>query len=218
MKYLLPLVLLAVSLPASAADKPLRLTGGPKSEDALRRFIAGDKRLKAKLDDAAAREEAFLAESRDSDLRDAVSDIDPAEALKRQLASASGADRARALEALPGMKAPEAPACLTLNDCATPELAADVADAELLPDALRRMVRPWMLLQQARGSSAVLEPVEGSGDATLTVTLKDLDSAPLTLNVSPRLLGGFKVWFDQPLVLASLYGRERDAALKTVRR
>lgn len=218
MKYLLPLVLLAFALPASAADKPLRLTGGPKSEDALRRFLAADKRLKAKLDDAAAREEAFLAESRDSDLRDAVSDTNPIDELKRQLDSASGADRARALETLPGMKAPAAPSCATLADCATPELAADVNDAELLPDALRRLVRPWMLLQQARGSSAVLEPVEGAGDATLTVTLKDSDAAPLTLNVSPRLLGGFKVWFDQPLVLASLYGRERDAALKSARR
>jgi hypothetical protein len=35
--------------------------------------------------------------------------------------------------------------------------------------------------------------------------------------VSPRLLGGFKVWFDEPLVLASVYGRERDAALKSRR-
>lgn len=218
MKPALLLAVLAVALPVRAADKPLRLSGGPKSEDALRRFIAGDKRLKAKLDDAAAREEAFLAESRDSDLRDAVSDTNPADELKKELASASGAGRVRALEQLPGMKAPAAPDCASLSDCATPDLAADVPDAERLPDALRRLVRPWMLLQQARGSEAVVTPVDGSGDATLTVTLKDCDAAPLTLNVSPRLLGGFKVWYDQPLVLASLYGRERDAALKSPRR
>jgi len=217
-KSALALVLLAAALPVRAADKPLRLSGGPKAEDALRRFVTGDKRLKAKLDDAAAREEAFLAENRDGDLRDAVSDAAGPERLKRELAAASGADRARVLERLPGLKAPAGASCATLAECATPELAADVSDAELLPDALRRLVRPWMLLQQARGSEIALAPAAGEGDAALTVTLRDLDAAPLTLNVSPRLLGGFKVWFDQPLVLAALYGRERDAALKTVRR
>jgi len=69
-----------------------------------------------------------------------------------------------------------------------------------------------MLLQQARGSSVEITPAT-TGDAVLTLKLKGLDAPPLTLNVSPRLLGGFKVWFDSPLVLASLYGRERDAAL-----
>jgi hypothetical protein len=217
MKPALLLVVLAVALPARAADKPLRLSGGPKSEDALRKFVTSDKRLKAKLDDAAAREEAFLAENRDSDLRDAVSDTNGPDELKRQLAVAADSDRARLLQQLPGLKSPAAPACATLTDCATPDLAADVTDAELLPDAVRRLVRPWMLLQQARGSELELSPVSAEGDAFLTVTLKDSAAAPLTLNVSPRLLGGFKIWFDQPLVLASLYDRERTDALKSVR-
>ena len=103
--------------------------------------------------------------------------------------------------------------CRTLGDCAVPELALDVADAARLPDSVRRLVRPWMLLQQARKSSVEITPAS-TGDAVLTLKLKGLDASPLTLNVSPRLMGGFKVWFDSPLVLASLYGRERDAALK----
>ncbi len=208
------LVVLTAALPARAADKPLRLSGGPKSEDALRKFVSTDKRLKAKIDDAAAREEAFLAENRDTDLRDAVSDTSGPDELKRQLAVAADSDRARLLQQLPGLKAPAAPSCATLADCATPDLASDVTDAEQLPEAVRALVRPWMLLQQARGSELELSPVSAEGDAFLVVTLKDSDAAPLTLNVSPRLLGGFKVWFDQPLVLASLYGRERADALK----
>lgn len=217
MKQALLLVALAVALPARAADKPLRLSGGPKSEDALRKFVTSDKRLKAKIDDAAAREAAFLAENRDSDLRDAVSDGNGEERFQHELANASGNDRARVLEQLPGLKVPTGAVCATLSACATPELSADVTDAELLPDAVRRLVRPWMLLQQARGSELELSPVSAEGDAFLTVTLKDSDAAPLTLNVSPRLLGGFKLWFDQPLVLASLYDRERSDALKSVR-
>ena len=199
MKPVLLLVLLAAALPARAVDKPLRLSGGAKAEEALRRFVVADKRLKASLDAAAAREDAFLAESRDVGLRDAV----------------SGNDRGSLFERLPGVKTPEGSACATLAACATPELSADASAPELIPDAIRRLVRPWMLLQQARGSELILSSVSGRGDALITMTLKNLDAAPLTLNVAPRPLGGFELWFDRSLVLASLYDRERVAALKT---
>jgi hypothetical protein len=217
MKLLLLAVLAVSAAPARAADKPLRLNGGPKAEDALRRFVSGDPRLKAKIDDAAKREEAFLAENRDTDLRDAVTDTNAADELRRQLGQAADSDRARVLRQLPGMKAPVAPDCASLADCASPDLALDVAGAEQLPDALRSLVRPWMLLQAARGSEIALSPASDAGDAVLSVTLKGVDAAPMILNVSPRILGGFKVWFDQPLVLASIYGRERDAVLKSPR-
>lgn len=184
----------------AAPARSIRLAKGPKAEDVLRRFVERDPSLKARFDDAARREESFLAEVRDSDLRDSVADKSGPEELKLQLSR------------LPGMKAPLAPVCRSLGDCAVPDLALDVADSERLPDSVRRLVRPWMLLQQARGSSVEITAAS-TGDAVLTLTLKDLDAPPLTLNVSPRLLGGFKVWFDSPLVLASLYGRERDAAL-----
>lgn len=197
----------------SAHAQSIKLSRSAKSEDVLRRFIEGDPSVKARFDDAAKREESFLAEARDSDLRDSVAEKSGPEEMKRQLAQASGARRVNLLERLPGMKAPSAPVCRSLGDCAVPELALDVMDASRLPDSVRQLIRPWMLLQQARGSSIVLTPAS-AGDAVLTLKLKGLDAAPLTLNVSPRLLGGFKVWFEQPLVLASLYGRERDAALK----
>ena len=205
MKLSFLLAVLAVSAAtARAADKPLRLAGGPKAEDALRKFVSADPRLKAKIDDAAKREEAFLIENRDSDLRDAVTD--------------DRGDRSALIGRLPGMQAPVASNCAALKDCGHPELALDVASAEQLPDALRSLVRPWMLLQAARGSEVVVAPASDAGDAVLSVTLKGVDAAPMILNVSPRILGGFKVWFDQPLALASLYGRERDAALKSSRR
>lgn len=198
MKLALLICLIAAALPArAAAPKTIRLPGGPQSEDALRRFIERDPCLKARFKDAAQREELFLSENRDPDLRDAVSGVKSADLIER----------------LPGMRAPAAPVCRALADCAVPELALDVPDAERLPESVRRLVRPWVLLQQARGESVELAASE-SGDSLLTVGLKGLDARPLTLNMAPRLLGGFKVWFDQPFVLASLYGRERDAALK----
>lgn len=198
MRYAL-LALLALLAAPVPADAKLRLSGGPKAEDRLRRFVAGDRVLRERLADAARREEAFRAEARDGELRDAVSDLP--------------VRREQLIEQLPGMKLPPAPTCPTLRECASPELAADVPDAERLPDAVRRLVRPWMLLQQARGSVAEISPAS-EGDAILSVRLRGLDAEPLILNVSPRLLGGFKVWFDRPLLLAALYGRERDALLE----
>ncbi|MDX6770767.1 MAG: hypothetical protein SF051_14625 [Elusimicrobiota bacterium] len=194
----LALLLVLAASTASAAPS-LRLSGGPKAEDKLRRFVSGDKALRERLADISAREAAFRAEARESDLRDAVSD--------------APVDRAELIAQLPGLRRPSVPSCPTLKDCPAPELAADVADAADLAEAVRALVRPWMLLQQARGSVAEVSSAQG-GDALLTVRLKDLDADPLVLNATPRLLGGFKVWFDRPLLLAALYGREREAALR----
>lgn len=208
---ILSLVLAAPAFAASS-PKPVRLSAGAKAEDKLRRFVSQDARLKARLDEAARREEFYIAEARESDLRDAVSDIHSGDNLRTGLEK-----RKDLLDALPGMKAPAVPACHTVAACPTPDLALDVADAESLPDSVRRLVRPWMVLQQARGSEVELASIDGPGDAALSLKLKDLDAQPLIINVSPRLLGGFKVWFERPLVLAALYGREREAVLSPAR-
>ncbi len=210
-------LLLALALPAAAAPQSVRLSGGAKAEDKLRRFVSQDARLKARLDEAARREEFYIAEARESDLRDAVSDADSGNHLRSALEKTASSKRQNLLETLPGMKAAATPACHTLAACPIPELALDVADAGRLPDSMRRLVRPWMVLQNARGSSVELSAVDGPGDAALSVTLTNLDAQPLIINVSPRLLGGFKVWFERPLVLAALYGREREAVLNSPR-
>lgn len=208
---------LVLSVPALAAPAPVRISGGKKAEDVLRRFVEQDARLKARLDEAARREEAYLAEVRESDLRDAVSDAHDGDNLLTGLEKSVGDKRKDVLSSLPGMKAPALPACRDIAACPTPELALDVADAAQLSDSVRRLVRPWMVLQQARGSEVELTPIDGPGDAAVSVKLKDLDAQPLIINVSPRLLGGFKVWFERPLFLAALYGRERDAIIRPSR-
>lgn len=190
------LLLLLLAAPASSAR--LRVGADAKSQDALRRFVTADKSVRARLDDAKAREAAFRAEARETGLRDAVTDAPPT--------------REQLIAELPGMKAPPAVACATLEACATIELAATVEDAALLSDSVRRLLHPWLLLQQARGRKADIVTAS-EGDALLTVRLRGVDSAPLTLNVAPRLLGGFSVWFDEPFRLSALYERERAATL-----
>lgn len=213
MKTALLAVLALASVSARAADKPIRVDAGPKAEDALRRFVAQDPRFKKTLDGAAEREEAVLASNRDADLRDAVADQPGPDELRRRLSASSGADRTALLNQLPGLKAPIASSCAALADCGHPDLALEAPDAERLPDAVRALVRPWLLVQNARGRALELTPVDGSGDAALRVSLRGVDAAPLVLNISPKILGGFKVWFDRPLELAALYERERRAAL-----
>ncbi|MDE2490529.1 MAG: hypothetical protein KGM24_06750, partial [Elusimicrobia bacterium] len=149
-------------------------------------------------------------------LRDSVAAAPAPASLEKALARASGAKRRALLSRLPGMEALPPSDCATLSACSQPELERDVADAELLPDALRRLVRPWMLLQKARGSALELKSITGPGDAVLAVRLKGRGQPTLTLHVTPGL-GGYRVWYAEPFVLASLYGRERDAALKSSR-
>lgn len=210
-------LLVVLAAPALAAPSAVRISANKKAEDKLRRFIEQDPRLKARLDEAARREEYYLAEARESDLRDAVSDIESGDRLLTGLEKSVGDKRKDILSSLPGMKAPPLPACHTVAACPTPELALDVLDPEELSDSVRRLVRPWLVLQQARGSAVELTPVDGPGDAALSVKLNGLEPAPLIVNVSPRLLGGFKVWLERPLYLAALYGRERDAIIRSAR-
>ena len=212
------LLVLAAVVPTFAS--PLRLSGGPKAENKLRRFLEQDKVLKARLEDAVQREAALIAAARESDMRDAVSDTS-GNNLRRGLEQSQSAKREALIQTLPGMKpsikTPEDSACLTIVDCPSPDMALNVPDAERLPDTLRRMVRPWMVVQQARGSAIELSPMDGPGEATLALRLKDVDAQLLVLNVAPRLFGGFTVWFNSPFVLAELYNRERNAVLYPAR-
>lgn len=206
-------LLLAVVAAVPALAGPVRLKGGSKAEEKLRRFVEQDKKLNARILDAVRREEAFVAEARESDLRDAVSDTAIID-LNGAIQKTSGEKRKSLIETMPGMKAVAGPACATLAECPEPLLAMEVSDARNLPDSMRVMIRPWMTLQQARGSEIEVVTAEGAGDAAVTVKLKGVDAAPLVLNVSPHLLGGFAVWFDHPEAAAALFARERQAVLK----
>lgn len=211
MRKLLLLLTVVAAVPALAG--PVRLKGGSKSEEKLRRFVEQDKKLNARILDAVRREEAFVAEARESDLRDAVSDhavVDLPSAIEKT----SGEKRKSLIETMPGMKSAGGPACATLAECPEPVLSMEVSDGRNLPDTMRVMIRPWMTLQQARGSEIEVVTAEGSGDAAVTVKLKGVEAGPLVLNVSPHLLGGFSVWFDHPEAAAALYARERQAVLK----
>jgi len=210
MRKLFLLATVLVAVPSFAG--PLRLKGGTKSENKLRVFVENDAKLKARIQDAIKREERFVAEARESDLRDAVSDTTVND-LHANLEKSSSEKRKAILESMPGMKAYGGPACATLAACVAPDMSIEVFDAGDVPAVMRRMIRPWMTLQQERGSEIEVVTAEGEGDAALVVKLKGVNAVPLQLNVSPHLIGGFSVWFDHPEAAAELYAREREAVL-----
>lgn len=207
-----------LSAAARAADKPARLTGDAAAEESLRQFIEHNPKFQARLNAIAQREQALANQNRDADLKDAVADTPNPDAIRDRLAHAGAGDRSGLLATMPGFKTVSPSTCHALVDCANPDLATDVGEKELVTSAVRDLVRPWMLLQQARGKKLVLTPLaDATDDGVLSMKLKGIDAPLVQLNVTPRPLGGFKIWFDQPLVLASIYGRERGAILKTPR-
>jgi len=192
MKLALLTGLAALAIPASAADS-LRLRT-PQDESALQRFVSENAAVQTRIGIAIRQEAALKPIAEETDLRDAI------------------ADRPSATDPIP---APSA--CRTLSDCAAPELATEAASAKDLPQSIARVVRPWILLQQARRASLTVSPASGPGDAALVLTPNGLHTAPLTLHVAAKPLGGFDVWLDRPFVLASVYGDARGAALDSSR-
>jgi hypothetical protein len=194
MKASLVIACAVVAVPAFA-ESPLHLSGRPQDEAALESFLLESPALKARLDGAIRQEASQPPIAEETDLRDAVADVPP-----------------------PSAKSPAPSACRTLADCAAPELEIDADGARDLPGAIGRLVRPWMLLQKARGASLWIAAAEGPGDAALVLTPKGLrSSAPLTVHVTARPVGGFKVWLEDPLMLAWVYGDARGAVLGDAR-
>lgn len=159
---------------------------------------------------AAIEREAAWRPAMDPDLRDAVSDSPP---LHDRIQVAEGKKRQSLLSALPGLKVPEAPTCADLKDCPLPPLAVDVDDSEHLRLAIRSLIRPWLLLQQARGGPLALEAAGGEGEKILSFSIPELSLKDVGVNITAKPEGGYHIWLDQALVLSSVYGQQRDAVL-----
>jgi hypothetical protein len=172
------------------AEKPLHFIGGPHDEAELQAFLSESPALKARLEGAIRQEASQPPIAEETDLRDAVADV-PA----------------------PSAKAPAPSACRTLADCAAPELEIDAPTAREIPGSIGRLVRPWMLLQKARGATLWIAAADGPGDAALVMNPQGLRSAALKVHVTARSVGGFKIWLEDPLVLAWEYGDARGAVL-----
>lgn len=174
-----------------------------KADDKVRAWLDQQPQLLRNLEAAARQADAYRPIP-DPDLRDSVSDMPM--------------DRHALLASLPGMTAPDVAFCSSLKNCSTPPLAIDVQDSEHLRPAVRSLVRPWLLLAQARGGAVALEAAPGAGQRLLAFSLPKLSLRDVGVNVAARPEGGFHLWMDQALVLASVFAQERESALAAVKR
>lgn len=179
-------------------------------EDRLRAWLETDVSLSRRL--AAIEDSPVSPAAFDPDLRDSVSDAPSLGDLRRRIEE-SEADKRRALASkLPGMDEPSFETCLTLGECAQPPLSVEVADRAHLRAAARSLIRPWLLLQKARGGWVKVEAARKNGQLVI-MSLPEL-GRKAAIKVEPKTGGGYRVWFDDGLALAHLFGIERDAALR----
>lgn len=203
---------LALALAASCQAAPLVVPAVEQreAEYRLRAWLELDDTLQAKLGQLEAQHAAPFA---DPGLRDSVSDAPSAGDLRRRIEQAQTDKRRQLAARLPGMSAPDIRGCPTLGDCAQPPLALDVDDPEHLRAALRALLRPWMLLAQARGRKLRVEPSE-KADQLVRLESPALGVKDAAVLVRARPEGGYHLWLDRAFELAAVYGRERDAALR----
>lgn len=199
--------------PAAPAKLTLSARQSAKADVRLRSWMESQPAI-AKGVAAAIEREAAWRPVLDPDLRDAVSD---SPSFHDRIQVAEGRKRQAMLSAMPGLKVPEAPVCGQLKDCVLPPLTAEVDDAEHLRLAIRSLIRPWLLLQQARGGSLALEAASGEGERIMTFSISELALRNVGVNVTAKPEGGYHVWLDQALVLSEIYDQQRQAALASGR-
>ena len=186
----------------SATPTPLSL-----AEFGLKRWLGDQPAVKLKLARLKSQADAYAAE-RPTDLRDAAAGAPP---FSDRLREAGPLDRRDLLESLPGMRPNPLAACRTLESCAEPPVVVEASRAVEVGPAVWALIRPWMLLQQARGRELGVMVGESDADSDRFATL-ELESSDMTLelNVAALPQGGFQVW------LAG--GANAAAAFKAARR
>jgi hypothetical protein len=211
----LPALACLLAIPSRAATPvSSRITfsarQAPKADNRVRAWLEEQPQLRKNLAAAVERADSYRPVP-DPDLRDSISDLSTG--LRERIESSQGADRRALLANLPGLKASDLPGCSTLDDCPQPLLALDVEDSAQLRPAIRSLVRPWLLLAQARRSAVSLEAATQGSDRALALSLPGLSLRDVGVNVAARPEGGFHVWMDQALVLASIFAQERESLL-----
>ena len=182
------------------------------AEAGLKDWMRQQPALKKKLA-ALAREARRIEAERPSDLRDAPSSIPSAEALRSRLEAAAPAERQALLERLPGLKADPLQACARLETCSSAPLSFDVERSAQVGPAVWALIRPWMLLQQARGFELGVLVDEEKGDRLLKLELEGEPRLALSLHAEAAPEGGFRLWLDGAPEAADWFARTRLAVL-----
>ena len=145
-----------------------------------------------------------------SDLKDAVAAPQPE--IRDDILRAQGDQRQRLAEHLPGMAPEPFDYCRNLEQCTQARTSFHVDDESSVRDAVAGLVRPWIILEKARGNALDFEPAE-DGQKILDLKMKSLPDAGLGVNVEHVSTGGYDVWLTGKSNPGDLFRHTRDAVL-----
>lgn len=210
----LAVLLLIPALNAAARPIPAPMPPSPEPalhssdwsvEEKLRVWLSGQK--------FDSKPKAVLPAEDMSDLKDAVASPAPPPEIRDDILRAQGAQRQQLAERLPGMAAEPFDFCRDLEHCTRARTSFHVDDESLVRDAVAAVVRPWIILEKARGDALAFEPVEGAGDKILDLKLKSLPNAALGVHVEPVSTGGYDVWLTGSSNPGDLFRHARQDVL-----
>jgi hypothetical protein len=145
-----------------------------------------------------------------SDLKDAVAA--PAPEIREDILRADGSKRQRLADRLPGMAPEPFDICRNLEQCTQARTSFHVDEESMVRDAVAALVRPWIILEKARGNALDFAPAQG-GEKILDLKVKSLPDAALSVHVEAVSTGGYDVWLTGSSNPGDLFRHSRDAVL-----
>ena len=120
----------------------------------------------------------------------------------------------RLMERLPGMAPKPFASCRVLEGCAEAPLAFHIEKGEHVPETVAALVRPWVLLQKARGKELIFNFAPGAGDRLMNMNLEGLPQASFAVHISAPLTGGCEVSLRGRPDPSRLFDEQRRAVLE----
>jgi hypothetical protein len=182
-----------------------------KSEAALRIPATADpadseKRIKDWLSHRPALSQP-AAWTVEPDLKDALA--------PKRLEGMDPSDKRALIERLPGMAQEVFLSCRTLESCPKAPSSFFVRREELVGNAAAALIRPWMLLQKARGRELSLSA--GTKGELARFSVAGLPKTRLGIVSQPAPGGGYVVRLRGPKDPSAVYESERFSALASLR-
>ncbi len=135
-----------------------------------------------------------------------------AEELRDAVTSASGDEKLRAAERLPGMAKGPDDLCRDIFACTKAPLSLHVEGPEDIDEAILALSRPWFNLQKLRGKAVDVVVDHGIG---VQLKLEDFAAQPVvTFTAEPVETGGFDVALVDGAAAAKAFAAERAATLR----
>lgn len=185
------------------------------ADNHLTAWLDSQSQLSRKLSVSAKKAKKWRDAARNSGLKDSIASRTAA---GRSVGGADAPRRARPLmERLPGMGPEPFASCRMMEGCTEAPYGFFVEKEEDVSRAVAALVRPWVLLQQARGQELLLDLAPGPGERIINLKMAGLPQASLQVYVGARLTGGYEVTLRGRPEPGELFAEQRRLVLAAAR-